>query len=353
MYKHKTNKRIIDDMYNEGFLYSAYGAYERRVHGFKIFKVPLNAEFTCPNWDGRLSNSGCTFCPSFARQFTYNSFRQVIDKGFKEQIANQIKHYKQMGAGKKALVYIAFGTNTYEQIEVLKKIFDDAVSNRDVIGFTVGTRPDCLPDEVFDLLHSYVKTNKEVWLEIGQQTTHFATLKRTNRQHGLAELIRVVDEAHKRDIKVLVFMILGLPNESSAEIIESARILSALGVDAVKIYPLIVMKNTRLAQDYKNGKYKALGFDEYVNLVCDFLEHLSRYVLIQRLSKDCGLETKLAPKWNTYRLIVAPAVEKELKKRGTKQGSKFKLGLSVDELQPLKKQDKKEFYKQLKKQRSC
>ncbi|MFH1055794.1 MAG: TIGR01212 family radical SAM protein [Candidatus Altiarchaeota archaeon] len=346
------NRRVIDGLYGEGHLYSAYGMYERKTHGYKVFKVPLNANFVCPNWDGRLGDDGCIFCPSQARQFTYQSFREVIDKGFTEQIRTQVEHYKAMGAGEKGLVYIAFGTNTYAPLDRLKQIFDEAVkAHEDVIGFTVGTRPDCLPDEVLDLLGEYRKSGYDVWVEAGQQTVHEHTLRETNRHHGLAELIRATDECHKRDIPLLAFIILGLPGETHEEMIATAKIISAVGVDAVKIYPLVVMKDTRLARMWEMGAYKSLGFDEYVNLVADFLEHLSPYVLIQRMSKDCGLEIKLAPEWNTYRNIVTPMVEKTLKARGTKQGVKHKLTLSAEELIPLAREKGGKFYEELKEQR--
>jgi len=331
------DKKAVDTLYNEGHLYAKYGEYIRKAHGFRIFKIPMNAGFTCPNWDGRLSDKGCIYCPDFARQFTYESFRRVIDKDIKEQVADQMEYYKKKSGGKKGLVYIAFGTNTYYPVDKLKEIFDAALQHSDVVGLSIGTRPDCVPDEVLDLLESYVKEGKEIWLEIGQQTVHYHTLENINRQHGLAELIRVVDESHRRGIKVVVFIILGLPYETPNEMIETARIISSLGVDAVKLYPLVVMKGTRLGEAYLKGNYRPIGLTEYVNLLADFLEHLSPYVLVQRLSKDCGLEIKLAPGWNTYRLVVGPRVEKELKMRGTKQGSKFKLGLGVEELVPLNK----------------
>jgi uncharacterized protein len=352
MIKQIIDRKAVDELYGEGLLFSAYGMYERKIHGFRVFKVPLNARFVCPNWDGRLSDMGCAFCPSHAKQFTYQSFREVIDKGFTEQIRHQVEHYKTMGAGKKGLVYIAFGTNTYAPLDRLRKIFDEAVNaHEDVLGFTVGTRPDCLPDEVLDLLAEYRKSGWEVWVEAGQQTVHQHTLRETNRQHGFAELVRATDECHARGIPILAFIILGLPGETHDEMVETARLISAIGVDAIKLYPLVVMKDTRLANMWQSGRYKPLGFDEYVNLVADFLEHLSPYVLIQRLSKDCGLEIKLAPEWNTYRNIVTPAVEKALRARGTRQGSKYKLTLTMDELTPLTQDKEPGFYEKLKTQR--
>lgn len=335
------DRKTVDAMYKAGATYSSFGEYWRRKYGYKVFKVPLNANFTCPNWDGRISDEGCIFCPSFARQFTYESFRDVMDKGVREQVKHQIKHYKDMGAGDKALVYIAFGTNTYKPITELKKLFDAALSHKDVVGLSVGTRPDCLPDEVLDLLGTYVKKGKQIWLEIGTQTVHYHTLEKIQRRHGFAESIRVVNEAHKRGIAVIFFIIQGLPYETPAETAETARIVSALGADGVKLYPLVVMKDTVLAKQFKEGHYRPLGMDEYVSLTADFLENLSPYVLVQRLSKDCGLESKLAPDWNTYRLVITPRVEKEMRRRKAKQGDRLKLTLSVDELIPLKPSETK------------
>jgi len=330
-----TKKRFIDELYSEGNIYAPYGQYERKVHGYKIFKIPLNASFTCPNWDGRLSKEGCIFCPNFARQFTYESFRRVLNEDLGEQVKDQVKYYKEKGAGEKGLVYVAFGTNTYLPIDKLKKIFDTALKHRDVIGLSIGTRPDCLPDEVLNLLGEYVEKGKEIWLELGQQSVHFHTDERTQRRHGVAESIRVVREAHRRGIYVLFFLIMGLPYETPSEVVETARVVSALGVDAIKLYPCLVMKGTGLEKEYREGTYRPLSSLEYASLLADFIEHLSPHVLIQRMSKDCGLDGKVAPDWDTHRWIVGPRVEKILMLRGTKQGSKFSLGLEADELVPL------------------
>jgi len=342
---------VIDGLYEDGYRYAKYGEYERRSRGVNIFKAPLNTGFTCPNWDGRLSSQGCTYCPSRARQFTYPSFREVIDKDFSQQIEHQINHYQEMGAGEKALIYIAFNTNTYAPLDVLKELFDEVVSHEDVVGFTVGTRPDCLPDEVLDLIASYNK-DYDVWVELGQQSVHQHTLEKINRQHGLAEFIRSVNECRKRNLKTLAFVILGLPYETPAEMMETARVISAVGVDAIKLYPLVVMKETQLAQQYRQGRYKPLGFMEYVRLVADFLKNLSPHVLIQRLSKDCGLEIKLAPDWNTYRNIISPLVLKELTMSDSSQGDDYKVSLSAEELVPLEVEEQEDFYEELRSQRS-
>ena len=343
----KLNHKAIDKLYKQGALYAKHGEYTRMTHDIDVCKVPMNAEFTCPNWDGRLSSEGCVFCPNFARQFTYESFRDVIGASIKEQVKDQVEYYRNKGAGQKFWVYIAFGTNTYAPVPDLKKIFDETLDHPDVIGLAIGTRPDCLPDEVLDLLGSYVKQGYEIWLEVGSQTMHYHTSERVNRQHGVAESMRVVQEAHKRGIFVTFFLIMGMPNETRNEMIETARIISALGVDALKIYPCLVMQDTRLLQQYKSGKYRPLSKTEYVQLMADFIEHLSPYVLVQRISKDCGLEGKVVPEWNTHRFVIGPEVEKILAIRGTRQGAKYKLGLTAEELTPLEMMDKKESIKKI------
>ncbi|MBN2251578.1 MAG: TIGR01212 family radical SAM protein [Candidatus Altiarchaeota archaeon] len=337
----KLDKKAIDELYEEGHLYAPHGAYIRKTRGIEICKVPMNAGFTCPNWDGRLSSEGCVYCPNLARQFTYESFRRVISQGLREQVRDQVEYYREKGAGEKFLVYVAFGTNTYAPVDELKKIFDETIDHPDVIGMSIGTRPDCLPDEVLDLLAGYVKQGYEIWIELGQQSMHHHTMEAVNRRHGVAETPRVIREAHKRGILVVMFLIMGLPYETRSEMIETARLVSELGVDAVKLYPCLVMKDTRLLNDYKSGKYRPISLTEYAQLMADFLEHLSPHVLIQRISKDCGLDGKVVPEWDTHRFLVGPRVEKILAIRGTQQGSRYKTGLSAEELEPLKNPESK------------
>ena len=176
-----TKKKFIDEIYKEGHLYAPYGAYERKAHGYKIFKVPLNASFTCPNWDGRLSKEGCIFCPNFARQFTYESFRRVIDKDIKEQVSDQMEYYKKKSGGKKGIVYIAFGTNTYYPVDKLKEIYKEEQS-------------------------SYIR--KLLWKSVAQEKLDYAinqylddkiSLGRSCEIAGIS-IWEMLDELHRRNI---------------------------------------------------------------------------------------------------------------------------------------------------------
>jgi radical SAM protein (TIGR01212 family) len=174
-----------------------------------------------------------------------------------------------------------------------------------------------------------------MWLELGQQSVHYHTAEAINRQHGLGELASAIERSKKRGILNVVFLIFGLPYETPGEMNETARVISELGADAVKLYPLLVMKNTRLTREYAKGGYRPISAAEYTKTIADFLERLHPHVLIQRVSKDCGLDGKDAPEWNTHRFIVGPRVEKILQIRGSRQGSKYSVGLSADELTPL------------------
>ena len=325
---------VVDGLYDDGFLYAAFGEYFRRSHGYKMFKVPANAGFTCPNWDNRLSALGCIYCPSFARQFSHESLRRVMDANLRKQLSEQIEYHKSTGAGEKFLVYLAFGTNTYLKLEQLREIYDLLLEHPETVGLSIGTRPDCLPPEVLDMLGEYVDLGYEMWVELGQQSMHYHTCQKTNRQHGVSEVVDVIGKAHERGILVNLFTILGLPYETPSEMIETAKMVSVLGADSLKIYPLLVMENTTLAKHYSIGWYRPVSRIEYIGLVADFLEHLSPKILIQRISKDAGVEAKNAPEWNTHRFLVGPEVEKALAIRGTRQGSRYKIGLSVEELEP-------------------
>jgi len=331
----RIDRRVIDEMYRDGYLYAKFGEYFRRTHGYKIFKIPVDAGFTCPNWDSRLDDKGCIFCPWFAKKFTHESFRRVLGRDLRVQVDEQIKYHKATGAGEKFLIYVAFATNTYKPPNELRRIYDILLEHEDVVGLSIGTRPDCLPEEVLDLLSEYVKEGYEIWLELGQQSMHYHTCERINRHHGIAEILNIVEEAHKRGILILIFTILGLPYETPSEMIETARIISQINADAVKIYPLLVMKGTQLVNEYLSGKYRPISKIEYLSILADFIENLSPHILIQRISKDAGVDEKIAPEWNTHRFLIGPELEKILMLRGTRQGSRYKIGLNVDELKPI------------------
>ncbi|MBA2861462.1 TIGR01212 family radical SAM protein [Methanococcus maripaludis] len=316
------DKNIVDRIYEEGFLIAQYGLYMKRERDYKTFKVPVDAGFSCPNKDGTIDTRGCIFCPKMGRSISVEYCN--VKYSLKDQIEAQIKQNKEKGIGK-FYVYFYPGTNTHGTPEKLKELWDFALSFEDVIGISIGTRPDCLEDEKLDILENYVKQGYEIWIDLGVQTMHDKTLDFLNRKHSSDDIRRAVIECKKRGILVCGHIILALPNENWDMMMETAKVLSDLEIDALKIYPLVVIENTELEKIYWKGEYKSLDEKQYIHLVADFLEHLSPYVIIQRVSKDkVPDEIKISPEWSLKRLRILNEVSKELARRNSKQGSKYK-----------------------------
>ncbi|WP_292459638.1 TIGR01212 family radical SAM protein [Methanothermococcus sp.] len=317
------DKNIIDNIYSDGFPIAQYGLYIKRVKHYKTFKIPVDAGFTCPNKDGTLDTKGCIFCPKMGRPISVKYCNTKYP--LKEQIEKQIEKQKNKGI-EKFYIYFYPGTNTYGTPNKLKELWDFALSYPDVIGLSIGTRPDCLEDEKLDILEDYVNEGYEIWIDLGIQTMHQRTLNILNRRHKVSDTVRTILECKKRGIFVCGHVILGLPNETWDDMMKTAKILSKLEIDALKIYPLVVIQNTELENLYWRGEYKTLDKKQYIKLVCDFLERLSPYVLIQRLSKDkTPDEIKISPEWNLHRLNILNEVSNELKRRNTKQGVYYQI----------------------------
>ncbi len=316
------DKKIIENIYSDGFPVAQYGLYMKRAKQYRTFKIPVDAGFSCPNKDGTLDNRGCIFCPKMGRPISVKYCNTKYS--LKEQIEKQIEKQKSKGI-EKFYIYFYPGTNTYGTPSKLKELWDFALSYSDVIGLSIGTRPDCLNEEVLDILENYVKNGYEIWIDLGIQTMHQKTLELLNRKHDVSDTVNAIIQCKKRGIFVCGHVILGLPNESWNDMMETARILGVLEIDALKIYPLVVIENTELEEMYWRGEYKTLDEKQYIKLVCDFLEHLSPYVLIQRVSKDkTPDEIKISPEWNLHRLKILNEVSNELKRRNTRQGIYFK-----------------------------
>jgi len=309
--------KIIDEIYNEGYLFAQYGIYLKKKFRQKIFKIPVDIGLSCPNE----KNNRCIYCQEMGRSVSVKYCNAKIP--LKEQIEKQMENQKKKGF-KKFYIYFYPGTNTHAPVEKLKEIWDFCLSYEEVIGLSIGTRPDCLEKDTLDILAEYVENGYDIWIDLGIQSMHQKTLEFLNRGHNVSDIIKAIKDCHKRGIKVCGHLILALPGETWMEMMETAKILSLLEIEAVKIYPLVVIKSTKLEEMYWKGEYRTLDVMQYINLVCDFLEHLSPYVLIQRLSKDRVPENiKVSPEWYLGRLKIMNKVSEILKKRGTKQGARF------------------------------
>ena len=304
--------------YNTNKRYNRFSDHLKNLYGVKVYKVTLDAGFTCPNRDGTISNEGCVFCDnggSFSQLYPNNiSVKEQLDLG----ITLAIDKYK----AEKFLAYFQAYSNTYKPVNELKIIYDEALSHEDVIGMSIGTRPDCVDEEKLDLISDYTKKHY-IWLEYGLQSIHDRSLKFINRGHDFAAFVNALKNTQKRNINVCAHVILGLPNETKQDMLETAKVLGDLGVNGVKIHLLCVLNNTRLAKLYFQGKIPMMEEDEYVETVCDFLELLPPSVTIHRLAGNGLKPNMLAPGWLSKKFIILNKIDKLLEERNSFQGSKL------------------------------
>jgi len=299
--------------------YYPFSQFLRERFDCKVYKLPIDAGFSCPNRDGKIGYGGCTYCynPSFSPSILLQ----------KSSISLQIKYRKALlkrkGKVNKFLVYFQSYTNTYAKVKILKRLYDEAIQDKDVIGFCIGTRPDCVPDEVLDLIESYAQ-DYHIWLEYGLQSIHDETLLRIRRGHNFAQFEDAVKRTQGRNIFICVHIILGLPGEAKEDILETARALARMGIDGIKLHHLQVVKKTELVRDFQRGEFKVLSSEEYIKLVCDVLELLPARITIQRLVGEVLQDKMLvAPRWNLNKHKILSAIDQEFIDRGSFQGSKF------------------------------
>lgn len=297
--------------------YNAFSDELKRTFGCRVHRISVDAGFTCPNRDGSVGTEGCIYCGGAGS----GSFG--ISRG--APVAVQLAQGKEVMVRKyKARRFIAYFqsySNTYGPAERLKRLYDEALAVEDVVGLIVGTRPDCLAPETLDLLADYARRSW-FWLELGLQSPLDRTLAFLKRGHDFASFEKAMKGCRQRGIRVCAHVILGLPGESRAEMLATPRLLNELGVDGVKLHLLHVMKGTELAAMHGKGEVRLLDRDDYVGLVCDFLERLAPTVSIQRLTGDGGRDHLIAPLWSLAKFEVLNAIDNELERRGTRQGSK-------------------------------
>ncbi|MCW9024797.1 MAG: TIGR01212 family radical SAM protein [Gammaproteobacteria bacterium] len=286
--------------------------YAERVH-----KLAIDAAFTCPNRDGTKGIGGCTFCNN--NSFSPNGRNP-------ESVSEQIESGRQVickrTRAKKYLAYFQAYTNTYADYYELKELYDSALSEPDVIGLSVGTRPDCVPDSVLDLLQSYQEKGHEIWLELGLQSSFDSTLEKVNRGHTYQDYCLTVKAARDRGINVCTHLIIGLPGETSVHAQKSLLRVLDQGVDGLKIHPLHVVKGTQLANQWRRKEYQTLKVDDYVSTTATLIEMTPAEIIYHRVTGTANNDILLAPAWCNKKWKVLNAIENELIKRGTRQGHK-------------------------------
>jgi uncharacterized protein len=300
--------------------YNAFSDELKLAFGCRVHRISVDAGFTCPNRDGTVGTGGCIFCGG-AGSGSYG-----ISRG--ASIATQIEQGKEVMVRKyrarKFIAYFQSYTNTYAPVERLRALYDEALGVDDVVGLIVGTRPDCLSSGILDLLADYARKTW-FWLELGLQSPLDRTLELIRRGHDFAAFEHAVTMCKNRNIRVCAHVILGLPGETRDEMLATPEILNDLGIDGVKIHLLHVMRGTVLAEMYERGEVRLLDRDDYVGLVCDFLERLDPRISIQRLTGDGGRDHLVAPLWSLAKFEVLNAIDVELERRGSFQGSRIQL----------------------------
>lgn len=276
--------------------------YKERVH-----KVAIDAGLSCPNRDGSKGIGGCTFCNNAT--FSPNG-RQP------DPILTQIQNgrdvlIKRTGA-KKYIAYFQAYTNTYSDIQTLKKMYETALSQKDVVGLSIGTRPDCVPEAVLDLLQNYQQQGYDVWLELGLQSAFDKTLVKVNRGHGFREYEQTLLAARKKGIRVCTHLIIGLPGETTKHYQATLKKVLDLGVDGLKFHPLHVVKGTQLANEWRRGEYQPLAMQEYVNVVADLIAQAPEDMIYHRLTGTANEQQLLAPEWCSKKWKVLNAIEAKL-----------------------------------------
>ncbi len=281
-----------------------------RRYGERVHKLAINAGFTCPNRSGEKGRGGCTFCNNAS--FTPVARRQP---GVGEQIAAGRRVIAKRTGARRFIAYFQAYTNTYDEVDRLAALYEEALREPDVIGLSVGTRPDCVPPEVLELLAGYRERGYEVWLELGLQSAFDDTLERVNRGHGFAEYRETVTAARARGLPVCTHLIVGLPGEGRERALATLDQVLALGVDGLKIHPLHVVKGTLLANQWRRGEYRPLDFHDYIRIAADMVERTPPEVVFHRLTGTAEPRLLLAPHWCAWKWRVLNAIENELAAR--------------------------------------
>lgn len=311
--------------------YNAFSDHLKERFGGKVYRVTLDAGFTCPNRDGLLSYGGCTFCDQRGSgPRAYDATTTIQD-----QLQKGMEAMRRRYKAQKFIAYFQAFTNTYAPPEVLDKLYSKIINHEDVVGLSVGTRPDCVPEPVLDVLEKYAE-RLYLWVEYGIQSVHHKTLKSINRAHGLSHFIDAVLRTQKRKgIQICTHVILGFPRETREEMMETARIIAALGLDGIKIHLLHVLKDTAMAKQYERGELQILDREAYVDLVCEFLEYLPPRMLIHRLTGEGPRDIHVAPDWALDKAKVLACIDQELERRNTYQGAKYGFSIDLQQAPPL------------------
>lgn len=298
--------------------YYAFGQYMKDLYHVPVYKVNVDAGFTCPNRDGTVSVGGCIYCNN-------DSFRPgacTSAASVREQIVKGIPYLRRRYGAEQFIVYFQPFTNTYAPVGILERLYREALDNPGVVGLAIGTRPDCVDDEKIALLAELAREHF-ILVEYGLQSVHDRTLKFINRGHDFETFKRAVEMTAGQGIKIGAHIILGFPTEDREEMLGMAGVVSGLPIGFLKIHQLQVIKNTALADLYAKKPFATFGYQAYIDLVADFIERLSPEIVLQRLFAAAPEDILIAPVWNRTRSEFLIDLGKVMEQRGSFQGKRF------------------------------
>ncbi len=307
------------DYRNKERPYLTVNDFYKAKFGTKVFKIPLNGNFTCPNRDGTLSTEGCIYCSEKGSGDFAGDVLDSLDTQYSKISATMRKKWP-IG---KTIVYFQANTNTYAPVEKLKSLYEKALLlDENIVGISIATRPDCLQPEIVEYLSDL---NKQTFLtvELGLQTIHPETGKIINRQHDLDTFVDAVQRLRKHDIHVVCHIINGLPKETKDMMLQTVRFLNKLDIQGLKIHMLYIMKNTVLEHYYETKPFPILSRDEYVDIVACQIELLRPDIVLYRLTGDSPKEELITPKWSLKKFVVTNEIDKLLRKNQSFQGAKY------------------------------
>ena len=287
-----------------------FGSTMQARFGERVHKISIDAGFTCPNIDGSKGRGGCTFCNNVSFSPHGRNPRSVA-----EQIESGRQVIRKRTGAQRYIAYFQAYTNTYADPELLDKMYREALAEPDVVGLSVGTRPDCVPDPVLDLLSGYRNEGYEVWLELGLQSAFDETLDRVNRLHYFSEYRQAVRAAQLRGVQLCTHLIAGLPGEGGHHYRETMERVLELGTDGFKFHPLHVVKGTVLANEWRRGEFEPLTQEQYVNIVANWIDQAPEDMVYHRLTATASEDILLAPGWCGKKWSVLNAIERELNRR--------------------------------------
>ena len=288
--------------------YLSFNKYLKDKFGQKVYKISLDGGFTCPNRDGKTGTRGCIFCSKGGS----GDFAESREMSITEQIESGKKKVEKKIKSGKYIAYFQAFTNTYAPVEMLRQKYEEAINHPDIVALSIATRPDCLGDDVLRLLDEMNKI-KPVFVELGLQTIHPKTAKYIRRGYDLSVYDKAVRDLKKIGVNVVVHVILGLPNESENDMLETVKYVCESGANGIKLQLLHVIDGTDLAKDYKKGLFKTLEFDEYVNLIVKCVKIIPKDIVIHRLTGDGAKKDLIAPLWSADKKRVLNAINKALR----------------------------------------